>query len=291
MKFTQFGISGSLPTTFSESHVHFPVRDFSPPSPSAFFSAMPIFRRDEFAAAFGRQTADRAITDLLKYHLRAGNIRRVARGVFASVPAAQTVDRFLAASRLRIGAVIAYRSALELHGYAPAPTAMNEVQVIAPGEPGLFETVDFACRFVSPPIHHSPSEGLATTNRQGLPVSVTTLERTLVDLFDRYDLAGGAGDLFLFLDTVVEQEEPLNIEALVDFARHLNNASAAAALGYWLDRERNRFGVKSAAVLDLHSLAPRHPRYALGATPGRGLAATGWNVILPADIIERYYDD
>lgn len=273
---------------------------FSPPSSSAFFSVTPVFRRDEFAQAFGRQTGDRAVTELLKYHLRAGNIRRIARGVFASVPkrfapkgapSAPTPDRFLAASRLRIGAVIAYRSALELQGCRHTPTGTNEVQLIAGGEPGLVKTADFACRFVSPPSHHSSSEGVTAIDRQGLAVSVTTLERTVVDLFDRYDLAGGAEDLFRSLDVVAERAEPLDIEALVGFARQVNNASAAAALGYWLDRERNRLSVKSASVLDLRSLAPRHPRYALGAAPGRGLAATGWNVILPAAIIERYYDD
>jgi AbiEi antitoxin C-terminal domain len=264
---------------------------FSAPSPSAFFGATPVFRRDEFASALGRQTGDRAITDLLKYHLRVGNVRRIARGVFASA-ATPTVDCFLAASRLRIGAVIAYRSALELHGYSILPpTGANEFQLIARGEPGLIQTGDFACRFVTPPSHHSSPGGLTTIDRQGLPVSVTTLERTLVDLFDRYDLAGGADSLFRSLDVVVEREAPLDTEALVDLARQLNNASAAAALGYWLDRERNRFGMKSATVLDLRELAPRHPRYALGATPGHGLAATGWNIILPAPIVERYYDD
>jgi len=289
VQFICIGLSGSVSTIFSGSYVHFHMPGFSRPSSSAFFSATPVFRRDEFAAAFGRRTGDRAITDLLRYHLRAGNIRRIARGVFAAT--SPGTDRFLAASRLRIGAVVAYRSALELHGHGPPSTGANEVQLISPGEPGLVETVDFACRFVSPPRHHLLGAGLTTVDRQGLPVSVTTLERTLADVFDRYDLAGGALDLFRSLDVIVEGEAPLDIEALVDFARQLNNASAAAALGYWLDRERNRFGVKSAAVLDLHALAPRQPRYALGATPGHGLAATGWNVILPAAVIERYYDD
>lgn len=253
-----------------------------------------MFGRGEFAKAFGRHPSDRAVTELLKYHLRAGNIRRIARGLFASVqkgilPAAGTVDRFLAASRLRTGAVIAYRSALELHGCTTTPT--NEVQLIACGEPGLVETADFACRIVSPPSYHSPSEGVTAIDRQGLTVNVTTLERTLVDLFDRYDLAGGAEDLFRSLDVVVEREELLNIETLVDFARRLGNAAAAAALGYWLDRERDRLRMSAAALEDLRSLAPRHVRYALGATPGHGRAGTGWNVILPIDIIERYFDD
>ncbi len=263
------------------------------PSSSVFFSATPVFGRTEFAEAFGRHPGDRAITDLLKYHLRAGNIRRIARGVFASAPkgtpsTAGAVDRFLAASRLRGGAVIAYRSALELHGCA---MTTSEVQLIACGEPGLVETTDFACRFVSPPRHHSPGEGVITIDRQGLAVSVTTLERTLVDLFDRYDLAGGAEDLFCSLDMVLEREERFDVEALIDFAKRLRNATAVAVLGYWLDREQHRLGVPAAALEDLRSLAPRHARYALGATPGNGRAATGWNVILPSDIIERYFDD
>jgi predicted transcriptional regulator of viral defense system len=256
------------------------------PSSSAFFSATPVFGRSEFAKAFGRDSGDRAVTELLKYHVRAGNIRRIARGVFA---AAGTVDRFLAASRLRSGAVIAYRSALELHGCAVTPT--SEVQLIACGEPGLVATADFPCRFISLPRHHSVRDGVTTVDREGLAINVTTLERTLVDLFDRYDLAGGADGLFRCLDVIVEREEAFDIEALIEFAQRLDNATTAAALGYWLDRERHRLGVTAAAVQALRSLAPRHFRYALGATPGKGRAASGWNVILPTDIVERYFDD
>lgn len=264
------------------------------PSPSAFFGATPVFGRAEFAQAVRRHPSDRAITELLKYHLSAGNIRRIARGVFASVPKGAlavtgNVDRFLAASRLRIGAVIAYRSALELHGYAQ--TGTNEVQLIARGEPGLITTSAFACRFVTPPRHHSPTEGMTTVDRQGVAITATTLERTLVDVFDRYDLAGGAEHLFRSLDLVAEREDPLDLDALVEFASRCGNATAAAALGFWLDRERPRLGVPDAVIENLRSLAPRHTRYALGATPGQGRAATGWHVILPADIVARYFDN
>jgi predicted transcriptional regulator of viral defense system len=265
------------------------------PSSATFFSTRPVFGRIEFAQAFGRRPGDRAVTELLKYHVRVGNIRRIARGVFASVPkgirpgTGTAVDRFLAASRLRIGAVVAYRSALELHGCAITPA--NEVQLIASGEPGLVETSDFTCRFVSRPSRHSAGDGVTTVDRQNLPVNVTTLERTLVDLFDRYDLAGGAEDLFRSLDIVVERETPFDIETLLDFAKRLGNATAVGALGYWLDGEQHLLGVPAAALEDLRSLAPRHVRYGLGASPGHGRAATGWNVILPAAIVERYFDD
>ena len=51
-----------------------------------FFSAHPVFRRAEYAAAVGRRPQDRVVTAMLAQHLQAGNIRRIARGVFTSVP-------------------------------------------------------------------------------------------------------------------------------------------------------------------------------------------------------------
>lgn len=263
-------------------------------SASTFVTTTPVFARTEFAAAIGRHPGDRSVTELLKYHLRAGNIRRMARGVFASVPKGAhasrgAVDRFLAASRLRIGAVIAYQSALELHGCAAREA--EEVQLIAPGEPGLLATTDFTCRFVSPPSHPSRSEGVMTLDRHGCAVKVTTLERTVVDLFDRYELAGGAEALFESLEIVAQLGGGVEIDTLVAFAADLGNAAAIGALGYWLECERDRLEVPAAALENLRPLAPRQPRYALGAKPGCGLAATGWNVILPAAILEQHFDD
>ena len=49
-----------------------------------FFSAHPVFSRAEYATAVNRRPQDRVVTAMLAQHLQAGNIRRVARGVFAS---------------------------------------------------------------------------------------------------------------------------------------------------------------------------------------------------------------
>ena len=118
-----------------------------------FFTAHPVFRRTEYAAV-GREPGDRVVTAMHAQHLKAGNIRRVAREVFASVPKHAdarrwSVDRFLAASRLRPAGVIAYHSALELHGYAYSEG--YDVQVITPREPRVFEANGLTCRFVKPP--------------------------------------------------------------------------------------------------------------------------------------------
>ena len=51
-----------------------------------FFSATPVFRRADYARAVGRTSDDKTVTAMLSQHVRAGNIKRVARGLYASVP-------------------------------------------------------------------------------------------------------------------------------------------------------------------------------------------------------------
>ena len=112
---------------------------------------------------------------------------------------------------------------------------------------------------------------------------MTAVERTIADLFDRHGLAGGAEELFDSLDLVAR----VDTGALVRYARARGNAAAAGALGYWLERERTRLGVPDRALEDLRALAPPRARYALGAQPGGGQTARGWNILLPVGVMER----
>ena len=165
------------------------------------------------------------------------------------------------------------------------------VQVIAPGEPRLFEANGLTCRFVRPPRGFTGPNGAATdgvtvVDRLGLDVKVTTLERTIADLFDRHKLAGGAEELFNSLDLVAR----VDAGALVRHARTRGNAAAAGAVGFWLEHEQERLGVPQRTLEDLRALVPSRPRYALGARPGSARMAKHWNVILPVDVVERRFE-
>ena len=70
----------------------------------------------------------------------------------------------------------------------------------------------------------------------------------------------------------------------------LNNATAAGVLGYWLEREQSRLGVDDATIKKLRAHAPKQARYALGTKPKHGRIAKGWNVILPASVMEQRFE-
>lgn len=255
----------------------------------AFFSANPVFRREDYAAAVGRRTGEKVVTVMLAQHLKAGNIKRIARGVFATVPAhgdveTWTVDRFLAASRLRRDAVIAYHSALELHGcaYTDAP----DVQAISSSVSVTFDTPGFACRFVKVPAGFEPPRDVAQADRAGLMLKLTTLERTVVDCFDRPDLAGGAEELFNSLALV----QRLRSDPLVRQAQSLGSAAACGALGWWLERERTRLGVSDKTLTALQALKPNHPQYVLGAKAGDARSVAAWNILVPAELVAPSFE-
>lgn len=255
----------------------------------AFFSAHPVFRREEYALALGRGGDDRTVGSLLSKHLKAGNIQRIARSVFASVPphadaASWVVDRYLAASKLKPDAILAYHSALELHGtaYTDAP----EVQALSAGEPTLFKAPAFSCRFLKLPKGFDEKRDVVRLDRSGLTVPVTTIERTVVDLFDRPDLAGGAEELSNSLALV----ERLKAEDIVRQARGLENAGASAALGFWLESERERLGIPVSSLEALNALKPKYPQYVLGARKGDAKSVAAWNILVPRSLASPAFE-
>lgn len=254
-----------------------------------FFSETPIFDRADYARAVGREPGDKVVSSMLAQHLRAGNILRVARGVFATVPKhadpkTWSIDRFLAASKLRRGGVVAYHSALELHGYAYSEG--YEVQVIAGGKPQVLETEGVVCRFVQPPKGLLRPDAIESVDRLGVLVPVTTLERTLADVFDRPDLAGGGEELFNSLDLTPR----LDAVKLCAHLAGIGNATAAGLCGWWLETAAERLRIAPGAIEAVRALAPNQPHYALGAKPGAGRLLSGWNVIVPLDIAERRFE-
>jgi predicted transcriptional regulator of viral defense system len=261
---------------------------------ATFLSAHPVFTRAEFAAAFGHPASAANVTSLLRHHLRAGNIKRVSREVFAAVPAhlaadRMVVDRFAAASKLRSDGVLGFHSALELHGIAYSE--FNEVQLISAGRTELVDLPFGACRFVTPPkvlVAAGKADYMTMTmDRQGVAVRVTAIERTVVDVLHRAELAGGAEEVLKSLD-LVRYLDPAKV---ADYVELLDNRSISSVSGWWLEKRQSALGVTDDVLARLRGRLPRSKHYALGAEPGHAVLVKPWRVLLPPQAVDAAFED
>jgi predicted transcriptional regulator of viral defense system len=120
--------------------------------------------------------------------------------------------------------------------------------------------------------------------RRGLSCRVTSVERTLVDVLDRPDLAGGLEEVWRSLTSL----PMLDLDAVVTYVRLCGQAMLAAKVGFFLAQHREALGVPEAVFARLRKLRPRQSRY-LDRRLG-GKMASDWNLIVPAPIVSREWE-
>ena len=147
-----------------------------------------------------------------------------------------------------------------------------------------------ACRFLTPPkalAAAGKTDYLTMTmDRQGVTVGVTAVERTVVDVLHRPELAGGAEEVLKPLD-LVRYLDPAKV---ADYVELLDNRSLASVSGWWLEKRRGALGVADDVLARLRARLPRSKHYALGAEPGRAVFVEPWRVLLPAQAVDAAFE-
>ena len=263
---------------------------------SAFFAAHPVFSRAELTANLWarRSGTPKAMDALLRYHVRAGHLLKLRRGLYAVVPAgadpgASPVDPYLLASRLAGDAVLGYHTALELHGKAHSVFQEFYFLTGTAPRPFRFRGQQFRATAFSRKLVRAGKErfGVETRDRAGLEIAVTRLERTLVDLFDRPDLGGGLEEVWRSLATV----EFFDLEAVTEYATLLGNATTIAKVGFFLEAHRERLMVSGAHLARLRHRRPRQPHYFEKRDAGKARLVAGWNLMVPDSVMGQMWDE
>ena len=262
----------------------------------AFFSAHPVFSRAELTAHLWahRSPAPEAVDACLRYHVRAGHLLKLRRGLYAVVPAgmepgAIPVDPYLLASRLAGDAVLGYHTALGFHG--KAHSVFQEFHFLTGTAPRPFRFRGQGFRAVVFPQKLVRADkqrfGVESRDRAGLDVAVTGLERTLVDVFDRPDLGGGIEEVWRSLETV----EFFDLEAVTEYALLLGNATTVAKVGFFLETHRERLMASDAHLARLRRRRPRQPHYFEKRGVGKGRLVAGWNLVVPESVMNQVWEE
>ena len=260
-----------------------------------FFFRQPVFRREELVryleAQKNRGLSANTVRELLRYHQARGHLLAVRRGLYAFVrpgfsPATSPVDSYLVASKGVPDGVLAYHSALELHGLAYS--TFETIQVVSPRtlRTWHFRGIEFRPIKAAQTLgDEALTLGVQTMDRGGQDISVTTPERTLVDVLDRPDLGGGWEEIWRSLEGL----SILSFGEVVAYVKRLANATTASRVGYFLEQHRDLLSVDESVLASLEKLRPSGVHYMDPREGGR--LAQRWNLIVPDRVASRLWEE
>lgn len=266
------------------------------PRPDDFFTAHPVFTSDEFAAFHQKYGSGHSATrqSLLGHYESQGRILRIRRALYAVIPPGSDpdtapVDPYLVAAKLAPDATLAYHTALELHGHAHS--AFEQYQFLT--ETSARALIFRFHRFQPVNVPRSLREpqradfGVQTTDRMGLNIRVTTLERTCVDVLDRPDLAGGWEEVWRSLESVPY----FDLDQMIEYALLLGRATTVAKVGYFLESNAKRLMVEQRHLDVLHTRMPRAPHYVDRSSRHGHRFVGAWNLVIPAALADRTWQE
>jgi predicted transcriptional regulator of viral defense system len=219
---------------------------------------------------------------------------RVRRGLYLVVPPGTTsdslpVDALLLAAKAAPDALLAYHTALEFHGRAHS--SFQRFYYLSQQQQRPWKFRDFTFQRVVPPEalvrQGKTNTEVKVADRSGEPVRVTSLERTLVDVLDRPDLAGGHEELWRSLESV----EYFDLDRVVEYALLLDNATTVAKVGFYLDQHREQLMVEDTHLQPLREHLPKQPHYLDRAAKGETRFAREWNLVVPRSVFERSWEE
>lgn len=251
-------------------------------TPEQFLATHRVFtRRELLAVSAGRSpaTVDRTLVRWRQQR----RIEPVKRGLFVHLQSHPDLlpDFPLLAARMAPDAAAAYHTALEVHGWAQS----------------LFErfffvtwtgvkAVEYRGRRlvpVRPRAQLLPDGGepwIEIREREGHELRVTGPERTVVDVLDRPELAGGIEEVWRSLDGLTA----IDPVTLVEYVRRLGGGRLASRVGYFLESRREDLAIPQVTLDDLQAMVPEHPVYLERARGGR--LDRRWRLFVP-DVLIR----
>jgi predicted transcriptional regulator of viral defense system len=227
---------------------------------------------------------------LLTYYRKQGRILPVRRGLYAVVPFGSSpdsspVDLYLLASKMTKDAVLGYHTALEFHG--KAYSVYNRLHYLSAQRSLPVKFRSYEIRRVSVPqsliVKGKEMFGVNRHKRSGGELRVSNLERTLVDVLDRPELAGSWEEIWRSLESV----EFFDIEQIVEYVLLLENATIAAKVGFFLEQHKEPLMVDDVHLQPLRKLRPRQPHYLMRGKRKGGRWVKEWNLMVPDEILNQ----
>lgn len=261
----------------------------------AFFATHSVFTRDDYVA--GRKAAGkhdpRTADSLLRKHLATGRITRVRRGLYVTVPPGanpETVqaDRYLIATKAAEDATVSHHAALQFHGRSYSVWDQVTFLSLRNLRAFRFRTTQFLPLKPPKEVAKLPEfgGGVKIIPHAGGKVRVTTLERTMVDLFHTPSHGGGWEEIWRSLEMV----EFFDLDAVIRYTLTLGSALTTARVGFFLEQHSDKLFVEERHLKKLAAYAPRQTRY-FDHSREPGQLMKRWHLIVPKRVLHREWEE
>ena len=244
-------------------------------------------------ASRGR-TGPRTQEAFLNYYTRSGRVVRVRRGLYAVLPPGYTPDSYpinpyLIAGKLTQDAVLSHHTALEYYGRAHSVWQHFIYSAARPVRPVTFRSSLFrGTRFPAALLRAGAKQiEVLESEEEGVSVRVTSLERTLVDVLHRPALSGGWEEIWRSLESV----EFFDLDAVLKYTLLLRNATTAAKVGFFLERNREALMVDECDLTVLRDRRPAQPHYMEPTRRQPGRLVREWNLVVPTDVLNQSWNE
>ena len=182
-----------------------------------------------------------------------------------------------------------YHTALEFHG--KAYSVYNRLHYLSAQRslPVVFRNYEIRRVSVPQPLLIKGKEmfGVLRHRRSGSELRVTGLERTLVDVLDRPDLTGSWEEIWRSLESI----EFFDIEQVIEYVLLLENSTAAAKVGFFLEQHREDLMLDDVHLEPLHRMRPRQPHYLERGKRKGGRWVKKWNLMVPDEILNQSWGE
>ena len=261
-----------------------------------FLATYAVFTVDDVRKYLSEHGSTNANTRkaLLTYHRSRGRIVPIRRGLYASVPPNKEpdkhlVDPFLVAAKMTDDAVLAYHTALEYHG--KAYTGYNRLTYVSRLRSHIARFGGY--EYVRVPVPYSlldsgdTQQAIETHRRDSVDLRVTNLERTFVDVLDRPEISGSWEEIWRSLESI----EFFDLVQVVEYLKHLGNATTAAKVGFFLSQHRDALMVGDETFVDLKEMIPKQPHYMDRGNRSGCRLVPEWNLLVPPEILKRSWEE
>jgi predicted transcriptional regulator of viral defense system len=253
-------------------------------TPGEFLATHRLFTREDLSqilAERGSRSPGTVSSHLTRWR-RQGRILKVKEGLYVrlgSDPASsmQALDLLVVAARLAPDGALAYHTALEAHGIAQSLFERLTFVTWTRTGPLRFQGREFVPVRPREALRRSrrPKGWIESMDRSGTEVRVTSLERTVADVLDRPELAGGADEVWRSSAGV----SALDLGELESYVHALGSRTLAAKVGFFLERRAEDLAVPPSLLERLRKRAPRSPVYFDRGRKSR--FASRWNLMVP----------